>query len=46
MRFWLERGVDGIRVDAIQKLFEVSDLSKDEPPSNGKKYNDVGETNF
>ncbi|XP_067661432.1 maltase A3-like [Haliotis asinina] len=33
LRFWLSRGVDGFRVDAIQNLFEVEDLSLNEPPS-------------
>ncbi|XP_041359919.1 maltase 1-like isoform X3 [Gigantopelta aegis] len=40
LRFWLERGVDGIRVDALQKLFEVTDLSLNEPPSNAKEYHE------
>ncbi len=31
--FWLDRGVDGFRVDAISKLYEQDHL-KDEPPSN------------
>ncbi len=30
--FWLDRGVDGFRVDAISKLYEKEHL-KDEPPS-------------
>lgn len=33
VRFWMERGVDGMRVDALEQLFEVEDL-RDEPPSN------------
>lgn len=32
MRFWLDKGVDGFRVDAIPYLFEVEDL-RDEPLS-------------
>lgn len=32
LRFWLDRGVDGFRVDAIADLFEVPDF-RDEPPS-------------
>ncbi|XP_047501137.1 maltase A3-like isoform X1 [Penaeus chinensis] len=31
LRFWLEKGVDGFRVDAITHLFEAEDLSLDEP---------------
>lgn len=31
LRFWLDRDVDGFRVDAISKLFEVEDRSLDEP---------------
>lgn len=31
LRFWLDRGVDGFRVDAISKLFEVEDRTLDEP---------------
>nr|KAG5696242.1 hypothetical protein BaRGS_019944 [Batillaria attramentaria] len=34
VRFWLERGVDGFRVDALECLFEAEDVSKDEPRSN------------
>ncbi|XP_064608495.1 maltase 2-like [Liolophura sinensis] len=33
MRFWLDKGVDGFRVDAIQTLFEVEDVSLNEPRS-------------
>jgi alpha-glucosidase len=32
LRFWLERGVDGFRVDAIHHLFEAEDL-RDNPPN-------------
>ncbi|XP_055594049.1 alpha-glucosidase-like [Uranotaenia lowii] len=32
--FWLDRGVDGFRLDAINHLFEDADL-RDEPPANG-----------
>ncbi|XP_071087645.1 alpha-glucosidase-like [Haliotis cracherodii] len=34
LRFWMERGVDGIRVDAIMKLFESENIFQDEPRSN------------
>ena len=30
LQFWLDRGVDGFRVDAIATMFEVEDLSLDE----------------
>lgn len=32
LRFWLDRGVAGIRVDAVESLYEVLDL-EDEVPS-------------
>ncbi|XP_076467847.1 maltase 2-like isoform X2 [Babylonia areolata] len=32
VRFWLERGVDGLRVDAVEQLFEAEHL-QDEPRS-------------
>lgn len=32
MAFWLDRGVSGFRVDAVNHLYEVEDL-RDEPPS-------------
>ncbi|XP_058791296.1 maltase 1-like [Phymastichus coffea] len=32
LTFWMNRGVDGFRVDAINQMFEVEDL-KDEPKS-------------
>ncbi|KAK6173033.1 hypothetical protein SNE40_016571 [Patella caerulea] len=33
IRFWSEMGVDGIRVDAITNLYEVEDVSLNEPLS-------------
>jgi len=30
LQFWLDRGVDGFRVDAIATMFEVEDLSLNE----------------
>lgn len=32
LRFWLNKGVSGIRVDAVESLYEVLDL-EDEVPS-------------
>ena len=34
LRFWLERGVDGFRVDAIDRILKDADL-RDDPPANG-----------
>ncbi|KAK7097768.1 maltase 1-like [Littorina saxatilis] len=34
VRFWMERGVDGMRVDALDYLFEDPDVFQDEPRSN------------
>ena len=33
LEFWLDRGVDGFRVDAIASLYEASNLEQDEPRS-------------
>ena len=38
MRFWLDKGVDGFRIDAVPYLFENEDLL-DEPLSNLPGYN-------
>jgi alpha-glucosidase len=35
MRFWLDRGVDGLRVDAVQTLTE-DELLRDNPPPQGE----------
>jgi alpha-glucosidase len=34
VRFWLDRGVDGFRLDAIDKLIK-DDLLRDDPPASG-----------
>jgi alpha-glucosidase len=39
LRFWLDRGVDGFRVDAIHHLFEAEDLT-DNPPNPGWRPDD------
>lgn len=43
MRFWLEKGVDGFRIDAVPHLVEAADF-RDEPLSNtpGVNPNDYG----
>ncbi|XP_070531688.1 amino acid transporter heavy chain SLC3A1-like [Ptychodera flava] len=33
MEFWLKKGVDGFRVDAIKHLYEVEDVYQDEAPN-------------
>jgi len=43
LRFWLDRGVSGFRVDAINHLFEVEDL-RDEPINNPEDPNSYGYT--
>jgi alpha-glucosidase len=35
VRFWLERGVDGFRLDAIDKLIKDAEL-RDDPPATGE----------
>lgn len=36
IRFWLEKGVDGFRLDALKHLFETEDLRQTEAPLPGK----------
>ncbi|RZC42683.1 Alpha-amylase and/or Glyco hydro 70 domain containing protein [Asbolus verrucosus] len=40
LRFWLDQGIDGFRIDAITHLFEDKDLP-DEPKSGLPGYNDT-----
>jgi alpha-glucosidase len=46
LRFWRERGVDGFRLDAIDRLLKDPQL-RDDPPANGPpplpEHGDVGE---
>ncbi|XP_015183311.1 PREDICTED: maltase 1-like [Polistes dominula] len=37
IEYWLNKGVDGFRIDAVPHLFEVSDIKFNEPPN--KKSN-------
>lgn len=39
LRFWLDRGVDGFRIDAIPHLFEKEDLNLEEPPGPANSFN-------
>ncbi|XP_012267100.2 maltase 2-like [Athalia rosae] len=48
LSFWLKRGVDGFRIDAINQMFENEEL-EDEPPSNEENatagsYNSLNHT--
>ncbi|XP_037070929.1 maltase A3-like [Pollicipes pollicipes] len=36
IRFWLEKGVDGFRLDALKHLYETPDLTRTEPRMPGK----------
>ena len=38
LRFWLDRGVDGFRIDAIPHLFEVEDLSMEVRPGDVRTF--------
>ena len=40
MRFWLDRGVDGFRLDAVWFLYEDPDL-RDEPPNPGPRWRPI-----
>ncbi|ESO88471.1 hypothetical protein LOTGIDRAFT_126021 [Lottia gigantea] len=38
LRFWMNRGVDGVRCDAVLYLLESEDLSNNEPKSNAANF--------
>ncbi|KAG7156608.1 Maltase 2-like [Homarus americanus] len=52
LTFWLDKGVDGFRVDSLQHLFEVEgecgehDLSLDEPVASDSDITDPDEYNY
>ena len=43
LRFWLDRGVAGIRLDAVPTLFEDPSLQNEEPLSGTNKFGDPNE---
>lgn len=43
LRFWLDKGVDGFRVDAVSQMFE-DDQFRDESPSGNT--NDTDDSNY
>ena len=44
LEFWLNKGVDGFRIDAAGHLFESNNTAKDEPSVNGTEYNSLEHT--
>lgn len=42
MKFWLDKGVDGFRMDAVHRLFEDQQF-KDEPPNPNRSNSTVPE---
>ena len=42
LEFWIRKGVDGFRIDAIHTLFEPEEVvGSDEPPSNKSGFTEV-----
>lgn len=46
IKFWMDKGVDGMRLDAVKYLYEVEDLSQDEPLSGNPSVLDPNEYDY
>ncbi|XP_076066771.1 maltase A3-like [Oratosquilla oratoria] len=45
-KFWLDRGVDGVRVDGLKHLFQVEDQNLDEPVIDWAGFNNLHYTSL